>query len=478
MNYLRSLLLIACCCLASFAQAQDGQAYAITRWHLQPDALPDFITEMAKFHAVYSENVDFDWSFYAYDDNTVEVVSPIQDYADMDRMEAAFDMSRSMVPEEKMKAMYDPAKMGKMITKVENDVVKTMPELSYTPAGEEGLTGLKASLLNRHRTSVGSDEQVKEHGKKLVEMMKKVNSPAHMTFFVYEMGDAQVFEAVYSGKDRADLDRRMQKNEELMAGPDLDAWRKTAKEIAPLEHSTYATEIEELGHTKAPSTTSLFAVQSNSLKPGKAEAYVASVAKMNKYLRAGGADFYWSGSLLSGNRVRYFASIQKMSDLDGINEEFAKRSYQLTPAQQQEAGTDFYGLISSQESWVAARHDDLGFLQQEITDADYRVYKAVTYEYDPSDEAKVNAFLKDTKGLFEKAGGKTPYQIWSKQFGGPTNRVTVVDWGKNKASIDASTAADMKLMDDAWVKQLTSLFTEVEMFYGEITPELSFLPEE
>jgi hypothetical protein len=477
MTYLRSLLLIACCCLASFAQAQDGELYAITRWHLQPDALPDFVTEMAKFNAVYSENVDFDWSFHAYDDNTVEVVSPIRNYADMDRMDAAFNLSRSMIPEEKMKAMYDPAKMQKMITKVETDVVKTMPEMSYTPAGEEGLTGMKASVLYRHRTSFGSGDQVEEHGKKLVEMMKKVKSPAHMTFYVYEMGDGQVFEAVYSGKDRADLDRRMAEQEKLMAGPEADAWSKIAMELAPMEHSTYATEIEELGHRKAPSTTSLFAVQSNSLKPGKADTYVAMVAKMNKHLRAGGADFYWTGSLLSDDRVMYFAPIQTMSDLDGINEAFAKRSYQLTPEQQQEVGTAFYGLTSGQETWVSARHDDLGFLPQERYDADYKVYKAVTYEYDPSDEAKVNAFLKNTKVLAEKAGTKSPYEVWSYQFGGPTNQIVVVDWGKDKASIDARMAADMKLMDAAWVTQLTSLLTEVKMYYGETMQELSFLPE-
>lgn len=480
MNYLRSLLLLACCLLASFAQAQNGQKYQIVRWHLQPDALQNFVTEIGKYDAVYTKHVNYDWSFYAYDDNTVEVVVPIRDYAELDRLDAAFDFSWGMLPEAEAKELQNSTKMEQVIKKSEDFVVESLPELSYVPTGEEALAGeMKAYRLDRHQTSFGVDKKIKDHGVKFVELLKKVNSPIHMEFYIYDMGDQQIFEVTYAGKDRADLDRRMKKHDELIAGPEWDAWLKTALELAPREHSTYATKIEELGHQREASTTRMFAVRMDHLKPGKADAYLAGAAKTNKNLRTAGADFYWSGNLLSDNRVMYFAPIQTMGDIDKVNEELDKRAYQLTAEQQKEARSDFAGLTSGTESRVLKQHESLGFRQQErYADDDYKVFKAVTYEYDPDNSAKVDAFLKNTKALFEKVGGNSPYEVWTNEFGGPTNQIIIVDWGKDKASLDANMEADMKLMDAAWVKQVTSLFTEVETVYGETRAELSYWPEE
>jgi hypothetical protein len=480
MTYLRSLLLVALCCLASFAQAQDGQKYSITRWHLEPDALPDFITEIAKFNAVYSKSVDFDWFFYAYDDNTVEVCVPIRDHADIDRMEAAFDFSRSMVPKEKMEAMYDPAKMKKIVTKVEDYMVESIPELSYVPVGEEGMEAeMKIYQLNRYRTSFGNDEKMRAHGKKLVDMMKKANSPLHMNMYAYETGDRQIFEVTLSGKDRADLDRRLKLHQERLSGPEIDAWTAVTEELFPRIHRTIATEIEELGHKKEPTTIRRFAVNRETIKPGKKTVYLAAAKQLNKDLRAAGADLYWGGNLSENNEAMFFARIHTMSDVDKVFEDLAKRRYQLSPVQLKKHDAAISGLISKQEVMVLEHHENLSYLQQErYSEPAYSHTKAVTYEYDPADRAKVMTFLKNTREQFKKAGGKCPYEVWTYSMGGPSNQVVIVDWGKDKASLDAAIANDLKLMDAEWVKEVTALFKEVETVYAQNRSELSYLPEE
>jgi hypothetical protein len=158
-----------------------------------------------------------------------------------------------------------------------------------------------------------------------------------------------------------------------------------------------------------------------------------------------------------------------------------KRWYQIGPEKIGEVETSFAGMTSSSHITVMRDHTELGYLQDKIdfTPA-MSVYKIQVFDYNPDDREKVMAFLEKTKKLGAKSGASSPYQVWSYEMGGPDNRVFIVDYGKDKASIEASIAADMKKMGkdlDGWVKELTSLLTEVESTYGRRSFRGSYLPE-
>ncbi len=482
MQLLKNLLLLCFCCLATTGQAQDNPKYDLHRWYVQPGQQQALIDALDKVDAHYRAASDRSWEFYQYEDNTVEVIMPIRDYADLDRIEAQFDFARASLTEDERKSVYDPVAVAEIVTGTEQQIIELQPELSYTPAGEEALASeMQALQLSRYTHDYATTPDIREHGKKLVEMMRKANSPAHMHFYTLDYGSGQYFEVVYLGKDRADLDRRLAEQKERMAGPEGDAWRERAMEIARRESVTYGTKVTTLGQEEKPATDRMYGVAVDYLKPGKEAAYVSAAEKFNGYLREGKADLYWTTSIQEDGRVMHFAPVRQMSDMDKIGEQFRKRAYQLKPAQQQEIGMAMDGLTSSSEVAVMRHHVPLSYLQEEIdADRNTMMYKVQTLDYDPADRQEVMAFLENTKAMLSKAGATTPYEVWSYNMGGPDNRIIVVDYGADKASIDASIAADYKSLGtelDGWVTEMKRLLKEVEVTYGRKSERASYWPD-
>jgi hypothetical protein len=302
-----------------------------------------------------------------------------------------------------------------------------------------------------------------------------------MHIMALDYGNGQTFEVEYLGTDRTDLDRRLAEHQRLMAGPEYDAWVKRARELAKRVSSTFGTKVTTLGQNAKPSTDLLFAVSNDQLLPGKEVPYVAAAAAANKYLRAGGADLYWTTSIQDDGMTRHFIPIQQMSDIDKVYEQLRKRGYQVGPEKMGEVMASFGGLISGSHLTVMRNNVALGFLsdQIDVTSATL-VYKIQAFDYNPDDKEKVMAFLEKTKTMLTKAGGGSPYEVWSYEMGGPDNRIFVVDYGKDKAGVDAAMAADMQKMGnnlDGWIKELNGLLTTGEATYGRTSAAASYWPE-
>jgi hypothetical protein len=482
MRLLKTTLFLLLCCLAATGQAQDNPKYDLFRWHIKPGQQQLLIDYLGKVDAKYQAASNKGWEFYRYDNNTLEVLMPIRDYAELDRIQAQFGFARGSLSAEERQSVYDPAAMAMMVTGTEAQVLEMQSDMNYTPTGEEGMDDkLTALQLDRYTYAYGDWDKVKAHNDKYLALMRKAGSPVHMHFMTLDYGNGQTFEVEYLGTDRADLDRRLAEHERLMAGPELDAWVKRAMELAKQVSSTFGTKVTTLGQEAKPSTDRLFAVSNSQVVPGKEAAYEVAMEGANKHLRAGGADLYWATSIEDNGMVRNFAPIRQMSDIDKVYEQMRKRWYQVGPEKIGEMETSFAGMTSSSHITVMRDHTELGYLQDKIdfTPA-MSVYKIQVFDYNPDDREKVMAFLEETKKLGAKSGTSSPYQVWSYEMGGPDNRVFIVDYGKDKASIEASIAADMKKMGkdlDGWVKELTSLLTEVESTYGRRSFRGSYLPE-
>jgi hypothetical protein len=482
MRLFKTLLLLVLCCLAATGQAQDNPKYDLFRWHVKPGQQQLLIDYLGKVDAKYRAASNKGWDFYRYEDNTLEVIMPIRDYAELDRIQAQFSFARGSMTAEERKNVYDPAAMTMMVTGTESMIIEQHPGMSYAPAGEEALAGKMTALeLSRYTYAYGDFDKIKEHNLKGIEMMRAAGSPLHMDFVTLDYGNGQTFEVELLGLDRADLDRRIAEHERLMAGPAYEAWRKTARELAKQVNSTFGTKVATLGQEAKPSTDQLFAVANDQVVPGKETAYVAATEVANKHLRAGGADLYWTTSIQDDGMIRHFTPIRQMSDIDKVNEQFRKRWYQVGPEKMGEVMASFGGQTSTSHVTVMRNNVALGFLSDKIdVTSATPVYKIQVFDYNPDDQAKVMAFIEKTKAMNIKAGATSPYEIWTYAMGGPDNRIFVVDYGKDKASIDAAIAADFQKIGkdlDAWMKELTGLLTEVETTYGRTSAAASYWPE-
>ncbi|NJC28070.1 hypothetical protein [Neolewinella antarctica] len=482
MYVFKTFLLLILCSLTATGQAQDNPKFDLTRWHVKPGQQQALIDALEKVDGKYAAASNRGWDFYRYEDNTLEVITPIRDYAELDRLEAQFDFARASITDEEAKAIYDPASVAQIVTGTESMLIEKHLDMSYTPAGEEGMEGkMNALRLDRFVYDFANTPKIFEHGKKLVDMMRKAGSPVHMNFVTMDYGDGQTFEVEYLGTDRADLDRRLAEAEKLLAGPEMEAWGKTATEISKRVSSTFGTKVTTLGREAKPPTNQLFVVANEQLLPGKEANYEATNEAANQLLRAGNADLYWTTSIQDNGMARHFIPIQQMSDIDRVYEQMRKRNYQLTPAQMKKTMASFDGQKSSSHLSVMRNHVDYAFLSDKIdVTSATPVYKIQAFDYKPEDGKKVMAFLEKTKTMLTEAGGGSPYQVWSYDMGGPDNRVFVVDYGKDKASVDAAIDADMKKMGkdlDGWMQELTSLLTEVEVTYGRTSAAASYWPE-
>lgn len=482
MRLFKTFLFFFLCCLAATGQAQDNPKYDIHRWHVKPGQQQLLIDYLGKVDAKYQAASNRSWEFYRYEDNTLEVIMPLRDYAELDRIRAQFGFARGSLTEAERKSVYDPAALALMVTGTESLVIEQLPDLGYTPAGEESISGqATALLLDRYTYAYGDWEKVKAHIKKGLEMMRAVGSPVHMDIVVMDYGNGQTFEAEFLGKDRADLDRRLAEHNRLLAGPEYDAWVKTAGELVKRVNSTYGTKVTTLGQEAKPSADLLFAVSNEQLLPGKAAAYEAACEAANKFLRAGGADLYWTTSVEDNGMVRHFHPIRQMSDLDKVYEQMRKRQYQVAPEQMGKVINSFKGLSSSSHVSVMRNHTDFGSLREKIDGGPATaVYRIQGYDYNPDDRDKVMALLEKTKAMFTKANASTPCEVWSYEMGGPDNRVFIVDYGKDKASIEGTIAADFKKLGadlGGWQKEWNDLLKKVETTYGHNSERASYWPE-
>jgi hypothetical protein len=481
MGLLKTTLFLLLCCFAATGQAQDNPKYNLTRWHVKPGQQQTLIDAFEKIDAKYAAASNRGWDFYQYEDNTLEVIMPLRDYAELDRLEAHIAFAIGSLSAEERKTVYNPAAVAKIVTGTENQILEKQLDMNYTPTGEEGMDDkLTALQLDRYTYAYGDWDKVKAHNDKYLALMRKAGSPVHMHIMTLDYGNGQTFEVEFLGTDRADLDRRLAEHERLMAGPEYDAWVKGARELAKRVSSTFGTKVTTLGQEAKLSTDQLYAVSNDQLLPGKAAAYEAAIVSFNKHLRAGGADLYWTTSVQDDGMIRHFTPIRQMSDIDKVNEQFRKRWYQVGPEKMGEVMASFGGLTSTSHVTVMRNHVALGFLTDKIDVASATpVCKIQAFDYKPEDKEKVMAFLKKTKTMLTKAGGGSPYLVWSYAMGGPDNRIFVVDYGKDKAGVDAAMAADMKKLGnnlDGWVKELNALLTEGDATYGRTSVAASYWP--
>jgi hypothetical protein len=482
MRLLKTTLFLLLCCLAATGQAQDNPKYDLFRWHIKPGQQQLLIDYLGKVDAKYQAASNKGWDFYRYEDNTLEVLMPIRDYAELDRIQAQFGFARGSLSAEERKSVYDPAAMAIMVTGTEAQVLEMQSDMNYIPAGEESMGDkLNALRLDRYTYAYGDWEKVKAHCDKGVELMRKIGSPIHMHFMTLDYGNGQTFEVEYLGTDRADLDRRLSEHQRLLAGPEYDAWVKRAGELATRVNSTFGTKVTTLGQDAKPGTDLLFAVSNNKLLPGKAAAYEAACETANKHLRAADADLYWMTSILDDGMVRHFHPIRQMSDLDKVYEQMRKRRYQIPSEHMAKVMGSFEGLSSTSYVSVMRNHTDLGFLRNKIDGGPASaVYKIQAYDYNPDDRKKVMAFLEKTKTMLAVVGGNSPYEVWSYEMGGPDNRIFIVEYGKDKAGIEAEMASDFMKMGterDGWMKEATGLLNALEATYGHNSIRASYLPE-
>jgi hypothetical protein len=482
MRLLKTTLFLLLCCLAATGQAQDNPRFDLYRWHVKPGQQQALIDYIAKVDVKYQAASNRGWEFYQYEDNTLEVITPLRDYAELDRLKAQYNYAWGSLSEAERKTIYDPSVMAKMVTGTESMILEEQPAMSYAPAGEEDLTNqVTALLLERFTYAYGDWEKVKAHNKELLEKMRAAGSPLRMDIVTMDYGNGQTFEVEYLGTDRADLDRRLSEHQRLLAGPEYDAWLKKAGKLATRVHATFGTKVTTLGQDAKPSTYLLFAVSNNQLLPGKAAAYEAACETANKHLRAADADLYWMTSILDDGMVRHFHPIRQMSDLDKVYEQMRKRRYQIPSEHMAKVMGSFEGLSSTSYVSVMRNHTDLGFLRNKIDGGPASaVYKIQAYDYNPDDRKKVMAFLEKTKTMLAVVGGNSPYEVWSYEMGGPDNRIFIVEYGKDKAGIEAEMASDFMKMGterDGWMKEATGLLNALEATYGHNSIRASYLPE-
>lgn len=482
MRLFKSFLLLFLSCLAATGQAQDNPRFDLHRWHVKPGQQQALIDYIAKTDVNYQAASNRGWEFYRYEDNTLEVITPLRDYAELDRLQAQFNYAWGSLSAAERKTMYDPAAMAGMVTGTESMILEQQTAMSYAPAGEEDLASqATALLLERFTYAYGDWEKVKAHNNELLEMMRAARSPIHMDIVTMDYGNGQTFEVEYLGKDRADLDRRLAEHKRLLAGPEYDTWQNKAAKLATRVSATFGTKVTTLGQDAKPSTDLLFVVSNEQLLPGKEAAYEAACEAANKHLRAADADLYWMTSLQDDGMARHFVPIRQMSDVDKVNEQMRKRRYQISPEQIGKVLDSFKGLSKSSHVSVMRNHTGLGFLRSKIDGGPASaVYKIQAYDYNPDDREKVMAFLEKTKTMLAVVGGNSPYEVWSYEMGGPDNRIFIVEYGKDKAGIEAEMASDFTKMGtdrDGWLKEATGLLKDVEATYGRNSIRASYLPE-
>ncbi len=486
MKRIHLLLVVFFSLLAGFASAQtEDQSYTLHRFHVAPGEGAAFEEVFTKISGAYRTGTDVNFNWYAFDNDTYEVVTPIKDMATLDWIDAQFSFVRNSLSKEEQMNMVDGEKMSRVVIGQENMVIEYAADLSYVAPDSpyEGSDPTPYYRINTFEVDYADWPKVYEHGKKLVALMEQYGSKVDLEFYTYDIGGRMnAFEVAYPGQSEAELKRRMTEDEKL-GGAELKEWRTEAMKIAKMVKEVNGRYVPGLSSQKSQEPSNLFAVSMESFTPGKEKEYAAAYAKIKDALRRGKADLYWTSSVMEDGQVYNSVPIDRMSDLDVIYEQFRKRRYQLEPQEMAAFYQELNTMNEGQQTIVARYHPDFSYEKPAAAKpGTYQVFRQQEYSYDPKDRAAAMTLLGEIKAMHESKGAKIPYQIFTYEMGGPSNHIIVRDFGTNRATLDADIAADMKILGEPELEgsimaRIIKHLTPVSTGYGRVAPEFAYEKE-
>ena len=231
-----SCFLIAFTCVPALlcAQQQEDQLFALTR--MEPaegraDAAQEQLKKMSL--AYYANGPDLPTYWNKYDDGALEVVHPIRDYAELDRVDALFDFAYVSRDSTERKVNFDRQLFSKNVPVQEAKLLRLHYDKTYLPEQEEGAeTDHPRLLLYDIRPGIARSE-VYAHARKLVAMLEEVKSPVRVSFYTYDMGENnRRIEIELDAPDAAALRKQQQQESERLLGDRLTEWRKERDRLA------------------------------------------------------------------------------------------------------------------------------------------------------------------------------------------------------------------------------------------------------
>lgn len=219
MRNLRLQLLMTCMLLApifAFAQEKNYQAYWVHEDRVKPEATDRYeqiskdLVAACKQHAIK----DNQWITVALEDNSYMYLSPIANFADLDKNSFA-TLAEKMGSENmgKLFSRYDDC-----YNKHGDYVVYLLKDLSYMPGGiSQTVEGQNHRIMYYFYVSPDNDKNFREVQKKIKSAFEKHNSKMH--YRVYRSGFGVMgnyYMVAVASADPGDLAKRGSENWELM----------------------------------------------------------------------------------------------------------------------------------------------------------------------------------------------------------------------------------------------------------------------
>ncbi len=486
MRFLKTCLFLLLLVTAAngYAQGEKDQLYSINRFHLADGQEADFTKAIRAMSDVYfAGGMDHDVQWYRVDDKTYDVVSPINDYADLDRIDAKFSRARAGADSTVRKAAFNEEKWYKMVSSQESMVLIRRASASYRPAGSmhTDLTPCPYAKILTFEVKEGVTwTDLGKHAAGLVSIMQETKSPLDMNFYTMEYGgNSRTFQVEYVGTNAAAVEAALKKGKEL-GGDALKKWQARAGDLAEQVSKEGLTYVADLSQVGAAPPSNLYAVQIERFDPKRKKDHLAGYKMITDALRKGGADLYWSSSMLDDGTIYSVVPIDHMSDIDGIMDQMKKRSYQVKQEDWAKIGSVMDKSPASYEIVVVKEHPELGFGMDRFDPAVHTAIKQYDMDIKPGKTREAMAVIKEAGELCKKYGGLVPFQVFTYEMGGASDRIVVRDYGKSKEWIDATNTADHKKMGkdyDDWAGRLMEVMTPVSETFGRFSPETAYLPE-
>lgn len=418
---------------------------------------------------------------YQFDDNSLDVIFQIKDLAGADRVGASVKQAEMMHPEAERKDIWNNERRAELITVYHNTVRVAVQPFSYR-AADSGFSGPAPFLkVVTYRHALADQRKIGMLSAQAVSFSQREKMQTSHQFVMGVMGgEPNTFQIIYEAKSAEDLKRRQAADMKL-APEEQKAWWAEMSPLVEEVSTRTGRYLPELSRDAEPEPSYLFAVSEEHFTAGKEKDYATGYGLIKKALRKGKADFYWNSHVMEDGRVYNSVPIDNMSDLDVIGEQFAKRRYQVQPADWQAIGKAMGTLPEGERSMIVRYHPELSYTDPMAVGTDkFTHFVQVEYTFAEKDRAAMLELAKDAVGDNREAKSPLPYQVFSYTMGGPTAMLTVRYYGTSKQNVIATVTKATKMMagpqQDAWNKRADKLVKESAPVFGRAAPEFSYQP--
>lgn len=225
----------------------------------------------------------------------------------------------------------------------------------------------------------------------------------------------------------------------------------------------------------------LLAINQEHIVDGKLEDYTSTYAKLKAALRAGGADLYWQSTLVSDSVLLNYIPIERMADLDKLEEKMSKRTEQVAAAELASLYQRFAYASDGMQRMVVRLHDDKSYWGDYDPET-FDHFRFTEYRFAPKDHNTVFEMTTELRDMLAEKESKLPFAIYTYEMGGPSNQLIVIDYGTDRADLERRIADEDRLIAGAEFDDIRArLMQHIEPImrsFGRDAPEFAYLPKE